>query len=459
FVPLAWYVALPRTAASAAPEAGDGGPARPTAPVRRLAGASVQDSLDLNLRGTAEDVLLMRMRCTEPRPSYHRVRTYDRWDGRCWSLSNAATRRFWAEAPPFLVAPVDPGAREITQIVTVEHPTGPSLALVAAPAQVYFPTQDLYQDATGGLDAPGPLEAGTVYSAVSTCRAVPVDDIPRLPSRDALTDDPSMQRYLATPPSLRRLGRTLGARGRSPYEKALHVWKYVYTACTYDPAAPPGRRGDAVAHFLFESKRGGSEQFASAMVLLCRAAGVHARLATGYLPEPCNPLTGVYEVRSTDFHAWAEVYVPTLGWQTFDPSPGTLSAPHRQAADASPWLLGRLLARAGGWPVAIGAACLALAWWRRRSPRAKAACGRIEALYQCAVCTLPGHVPRRGAAETQRSFAARAARRAGCPELLALVALYEREKYGGRPASGADVARGERLLAAVKARARGRGAR
>jgi hypothetical protein len=73
--------------------------------------------------------------------------------------------------------------------------------------------------------------------------------------------------------------------------------------------------------FLFETRRGHCEYFASAMTIMLRAIGIPARLATGYSATTYNPVTGYYEVRALDGHAWPEAYLPQYGWVSFEPTP------------------------------------------------------------------------------------------------------------------------------------------
>jgi transglutaminase-like putative cysteine protease len=53
---------------------------------------------------------------------------------------------------------------------------------------------------------------------------------------------------------------------------------------------------------------------------MLRSLGVPARLGVGYAAGERNPFTGLYEVKASDAHAWAEVWFPGLGWQIFDPT-------------------------------------------------------------------------------------------------------------------------------------------
>lgn len=77
---------------------------------------------------------------------------------------------------------------------------------------------------------------------------------------------------------------------------------------------------NSVDDFLFETKRGYCEHFASAFVVLMRAAGVPARVVTGYQGGALNPLGNYLVVRNSDAHAWAEVWLEGRGWTRVDPT-------------------------------------------------------------------------------------------------------------------------------------------
>lgn len=88
---------------------------------------------------------------------------------------------------------------------------------------------------------------------------------------------------------------------------------------SYSLSAPlPGRH--AVDEFLFEHKVGYCEHFSSAFVVLMRAAGIPARVATGYAGGYRNPVGDYWVVRNSDAHAWAEVWLPGRGWTRVDPT-------------------------------------------------------------------------------------------------------------------------------------------
>ena len=89
---------------------------------------------------------------------------------------------------------------------------------------------------------------------------------------------------------------------------------YVYTL------NPPLLGRDAVDGFLYGSRAGFCEHYAGAFVFLMRAAGIPARVVTGYQGGELNPLDGYLTVRQSDAHAWAEVWLARRGWVRVDPT-------------------------------------------------------------------------------------------------------------------------------------------
>lgn len=75
-----------------------------------------------------------------------------------------------------------------------------------------------------------------------------------------------------------------------------------------------------LSEFLFHTRAGHCEYFATATVLLLRAAGIPARYAVGYSVQEYSRLEQVFIVRQRHAHAWAEAYVDGA-WQDFDTTP------------------------------------------------------------------------------------------------------------------------------------------
>jgi hypothetical protein len=84
--------------------------------------------------------------------------------------------------------------------------------------------------------------------------------------------------------------------------------------------SPPPLGDDSIDDFVFGTKRGFCEHFASAFVVLMRAAGIPARVVTGYQGGYFNKVGNYLLVRQSDAHAWAEVWFSGRGWVRVDPT-------------------------------------------------------------------------------------------------------------------------------------------
>lgn len=89
---------------------------------------------------------------------------------------------------------------------------------------------------------------------------------------------------------------------------------YVYTL----RPQPLGR--DSIDDFLFSTRRGFCAHYAGAMTFVLRAAGIPARVVTGYQGGEFNPAGNYVQVRQFDAHAWVEYWMPEQGWRSVDPT-------------------------------------------------------------------------------------------------------------------------------------------
>lgn len=89
---------------------------------------------------------------------------------------------------------------------------------------------------------------------------------------------------------------------------------------------------DRVLSFLFDSKEGICQDFATSMTLMCRSLGMPAKYVTGYLATDKDSQSDNYIVREKDAHAFVEVYIAGYGWMTFDPTPPS-HQDHEEAID------------------------------------------------------------------------------------------------------------------------------
>lgn len=83
---------------------------------------------------------------------------------------------------------------------------------------------------------------------------------------------------------------------------------------------PPALGSNPVDAFLFDTKRGFCEHYASAFAVMMRAAGIPSRVVLGYQGGEINPMGAYMIVRQADAHAWTEVWLPERGWYRLDPT-------------------------------------------------------------------------------------------------------------------------------------------
>jgi len=114
----------------------------------------------------------------------------------------------------------------------------------------------------------------------------------------------------------------------------------------YYTLTPPRLADDSVDKFLFDTKRGFCEHYASAFAVLMRAAGIPARVVTGYQGGTFNRFADYWIVRQSDAHAWNEVWIEGRGWVRIDPTAaiaperverGLADAASADESLASPW--------------------------------------------------------------------------------------------------------------------------
>jgi protein-glutamine gamma-glutamyltransferase len=123
------------------------------------------------------------------------------------------------------------------------------------------------------------------------------------------------------------LAQRLASESHNELQFVRKVMAYLSTGNGFRYDQTPAPAQYPLESFLFKTKLGYCQQFSGAMALLLRMGGVPARVATGFTTGSRDSQAGTFQVADTDAHAWDEVWFPTYGWVTFDPTP--VSAPAR----------------------------------------------------------------------------------------------------------------------------------
>ena len=212
------------------------------------------------------------------------------------------------------------------------------------------------------LDLPVEIPAETLRSRdMSLMRRRPVTDLFRYRARSM----PGLRLDPVLPADLRRIALALPADFNPRSVEQGRTWRrelgddgaivraaleLFHNAFFYTLSPPPLGR-DSVDDFLFSTRRGYCEQYASAFVVLMRAAGIPARVVTGYQGGWFNAVGNYLLVRQSDAHAWAEVWLAGRGWVRIDPTAAV--SPQRVELGAQAAAGGERGWYHGGWLLAL----------------------------------------------------------------------------------------------------------
>ncbi|MBA4502062.1 transglutaminase family protein [Marinobacterium marinum] len=182
------------------------------------------------------------------------------------------------------------------------------------------------------LDQPLRAGQGTLMTPVRTLvmdrplerrRQYPVESVLQYRQQPLLTRQEA-RHYLQLPaggnPDSRALAQRLLTQADGNTDGVITLLQ-AYFNKTFVYTLEPGRLGrDSVDQFLFETREGYCEHFASATAFVLRSAGIPSRIVTGYQGGEWNPYEGYLQVRQYDAHAWVEYWQPEAGWQRLDPT-------------------------------------------------------------------------------------------------------------------------------------------
>lgn len=156
---------------------------------------------------------------------------------------------------------------------------------------------------------------------------------------DALETRANLQ--MATEPAPRTAALLVRWRNLGPRAKVQAALNYFHDQPFRYTLTPPKLDGNRIDEFLFDTRAGYCEHYASAFVSLMRWSGVPARLLAGYQGGELNSSGGYFTVYQSDAHAWAEVWLPDRGWTRVDPTAAVAPERIEMGAEAIRLLLAR----------------------------------------------------------------------------------------------------------------------
>lgn len=271
-----------------------------------------------------------------PAARYWRGPVFDHFDGRTWE-----------EGFPTLVAGHAPAIElagdAVRYVITLEPQRSRWLFALDIPSGASFPPDSF-------LGREGQLLANKTVIERRRYELTSFTDYRLSPE----LDERAHARYLRLPqgfnPRARALAQELRQASRNDVEivdAALRMFReqpFVYTL------QPPALGRNSVDEFLFGTRRGFCEHYSGAFTFLMRAAGIPARVVTGYQGGQRNEFGDYYVVRQSDAHAWSEVWLEGRGWLRVDPtaavSPERIENSIESALGDAEGLPGHLAARA-----------------------------------------------------------------------------------------------------------------
>ena len=297
------------------------------------------------------------MRVASDRRLYLRLAALDTFDGNTWRLGPPGGASFTPDQSelfagdrelPFETA-ISTAATSIVDIeildlenIYVPVPYQPvqingdaAREMVWSRVGGFLATGELAENELGGTLRTG-VVPGLQYQVVAAIPDPTIDELRAVESDPSVIapwldlpglSDGSWDRYAD---QARTVYEQTGAVSAVDRALALQYWftnsgGFEYSLTDVEPLRGP----NPLEAFVFETKTGYCEYFSTAMALMLRATGIPARVAVGFLPGqvtvPADPAAGIdrdiYEVSTSDAHAWVEVLFPGYGWIKFDPTP------------------------------------------------------------------------------------------------------------------------------------------
>lgn len=254
-------------------------------------------------------------------PFYFRGMALDVFDGKSWRKSRTRTSMRPADGPPLRLRPTD-----LRMDILLEPLGEPVLFGVSEIQGLKVPEMAVHE---------GMLES---YRYFGEPRRIPYTVWSRegsltqeqLRSSTSSLSEPERERYTALPdeldPRIRELAKSIAGEEEGPLAKSRAIEAWLKDEFTYTLVPEPGQGRQHLADFLFETRRGHCEYFATALAVLLRAEGVPAVLVSGFYGGEWNELGDYLVVRQADAHAWVEVRAGD-DWVARDATPAGAISP------------------------------------------------------------------------------------------------------------------------------------
>ncbi|MBW7884118.1 MAG: transglutaminase domain-containing protein [Caldilineaceae bacterium] len=298
---------------------------------RGIAGGLPNEFLILSGPELGEQVV-MRVRTNEPAPAFDqpprgytlRGATFSDYDGRGWHNPPALPRSPHPAEQSWTALP-DEWRRTLMQSVNLAFTS----QVIFAAGEPLAPSVDYQAEERFPGDLVSMIARVRSYTVASLVPALSDEMLAALPDWGVpgYTLPDAYGEYLALPDTVTNrthaLAMELVAGQPTLYARATAIERYLRTF-PYDLTVPAVSDDvtDVADYFLFDLRRGYCDYYATAFVVLARAAGIPARFVTGYAPGYWNASEQLWIITEAEAHSWPEVYFPEAGWIPFEPTAG-----------------------------------------------------------------------------------------------------------------------------------------
>lgn len=273
------------------------------------AGSGLSDSMspgDITELALSDEIAFRVRFATAPPPPqerYWRGPVLHEFDGRTWRRTNS----FLNAAPALQLQ--GPAYRYTLSLEPHQHNW---IFALDWPSHWDLPRGSLTGDYT--LIQPDPVSRPIDVEATSYTRVQSSEPLSTL-GRRRDTKLPSNRN-----PRTVRLAQTLRGAHPDDMDYVRSVLELFTQQPFYYTLTPPKLADNSVDAFLFDTKRGFCGHYASAFATLMRAAGIPARVVTGYQGGTFNRFADYWILRQSDAHAWTEIWIDGRGWLRIDPT-------------------------------------------------------------------------------------------------------------------------------------------
>jgi transglutaminase-like putative cysteine protease len=294
------------------------------------------DSLTLSRGSHHKNYVLFTVTPADSLPEggryYWGVRSYDTYLNGQWTTADIQTHYFTSIT--YDIHYPDLEDRKVVELTFSTRsnlqgiPSGSMPLWISHSVQAILATAPDGTQEVFGLIADPPIRAGEVYQVRSSISAPTITD---LQAASQTYPEEITGRYLEIPTLLesefQQLALQITDGLTTPYEKANAITLWLRGNMSYQEVIetiPTAK--DPIEWFLFDSRVGFCNYYATAEVLLLRSIGIPARISAGFAQGTYDSNSNTYFVHESDAHAWPEVYFPGIGWVEFEP---TVSQPER----------------------------------------------------------------------------------------------------------------------------------